>query len=101
MTDTKTEPTIATLSLQGTIDNYAESEFTDQDTGQVVTTRTLQFRTKLRNGKLDYIDLKLPPEIDHKQFKVGETWAIPCLISSYQNKLYYRANPIMEPQKLS
>ena len=92
---------LASFLVQGKIENKAESDFKNEDTGELVQTRTVQFRTKLKNGKFDWIDVKIPPEVDHRQFHEGETWAIPILISSYQGKLYYRANPLMEPQKLA
>lgn len=91
---------LASFMVQGPIENFAENDFTDSDTGQVVTTRTVQFKTKLKNGKYDWIDVKIPPEVDHKQFAKGETWTIPILISSFQGKLFYRANPLLQPQKV-
>jgi len=91
---------LATFLVQGTIENLAQSEFKNEDTGELVATKTIQFRTRLKNGKMDYIDVKVPLEIDFNQFKEGQTWAIPILISSYQGKLFYRANPLMHPQML-
>ena len=91
---------LASFLVQGTIENLAQSEFKNEETGELVSTKTLQFRTKLKNGKFDWIDVKIPPEVDYSQFHKGETWAVPILISSYQGKLFYRANPILAPQKL-
>ena len=91
---------LASFLVQGKIENLAQSEFKNEDSGELVLSKTVQFRTKLRNGKFDWLDIKIPPEIDFSQFKEGETWAIPILISFFQGKLYYRANPIMQPQKL-
>jgi len=94
------ESNLASFLVQGKIENLAQSEFKNEDTGELVPNKTLQFKTQLKNGKYDWIDVKVPIEMDFNQFNEKETWAIPILISSYQGKLYYRANPIMQPQKL-
>lgn len=72
------------LMYNGKIEGMKRSSFDG------VERLALQFIERKADGSLDPIQIKVPMDVPHTELKPGAMVTVPILLSSMDNRIYYR-----------